>query len=762
LPCTGDCGKLRRLSTGPERVPTSPIRPLHAAVAVILGLAAAVAQAAPAQADPERWVMCSGRPLFDWLTRLPAPTVPREQAVAEIEADRFDVSGKDTYRLEGGVALQRADQRLAAERLDYVHSTSAFHATGDVRYQDRDLALSAAEASGVLADDRSRLDDVQYQLIGLRGRGSAERIAMQGPLSSLEQVSYTTCDPGDRGWRLDAERIDLDHDEGVGRARKATLRIGPVPVFWLPYASFPIDDRRRTGFLYPVIGSNDGGIDLQVPYYLNLAPHYDATLTPRLIGRRGLMLGAEFRWLGASQGGIIDASWLPDDRLADRDRGAVSIRHDARLDRHWALRSNLNHVSDPRYFEDFGDSLSSISTSLLESSTGLYGRGLGWQASLAAQVWDITDPAVPDSAEPFRRLPRAAVQWSRPYFDWLELGIGAEAVAFDHRERAGARRYDLRPWLALPIERSWGYLRPELAYRHTGYQLDDDYAALGFTDRSPSRGTPIYSVDAALLFERDTQLFGRRLLQTLQPRLYYLRVPFEDQADLPLFDTRELDFSFAQLFRSNRFSGADRQMDANQATLAVTSRWFDAVDGRELGSASLGRIRYFDPQRVQLPGRPVVDRNGSAYAAEVELALDARWRLGLLHQWDPETERSLLSGLRGQWRGRQGQLANLSYRYRRDRLEQVDGSFAWPISAAWRAIGRWNYSLREDSTLEAFGGFEWEGCCLAARLVARHYVRNREGDKNNAIYLEIELKGLASLGRRSGEFLERAILGYSQ
>jgi LPS-assembly protein len=749
-------------------VPTLSFRPLQAALALALalglglGLAAAPLLAAPAQADPQRWVMCSGRPLFDWLLALPTPLPARESAAAEIEADRFDVSGNDTYRLEGDVLLQRADQRLAAERLDYVHSSTAYDARGDVRYQDRDLALSAERAVGVLTEDRSRLEQVQYQLIGLRGRGSADSIALQGPLSSLAQVSYTTCDPGDRGWRLDAAQIDLDHDEGVGRARKATLRIGPVPVFWLPYASFPIDERRRTGFLYPVIGSNDGGIDLQVPYYLNLAPHYDATLTPRLIGRRGLMLGGEFRWLGARQGGIVDASWLPDDRLAGRDRGAFSLRQDARLDRHWALRSNLNHVSDPRYFEDFGDSLTSISTSLLESATGLYGRGLGWQASLAAQAWDITDPHVPVSAEPFRRLPRAAAQWSRPYFGWLELGIGAEAVAFDHRERAGAVRYDLRPWLALPLERSWGYLRPEIAYRHTGYRLDRELLEQGFAERAPTRDTPIYSFDAALLFERDSQLFGRRLLQTLQPRLYYLRVPFEDQSALPVFDTRELDFSFAQLFRSNRFSGADRQMDANQATVAVTSRWLDADDGRELGALSLGQIRYFDPQRVQLPGRPATDLSRSAWVAEAEFVLDERWRLGLVQHWDPNLDKTTLSGLRGQWRGSQGQLANLAYRYRRDRLEQVDASFAWPISHAWRAIGRWNYSLREDSTLEAFGGFEWEGCCIAARLIARHYVRNREGEKNNAIYFELELKGLASLGRRSGEFLERAILGYSQ
>jgi LPS-assembly protein len=745
------------------RVPDAKNRLLPVAAALSLALAALPGDAAsqPAQADPSRWVMCRGTPLFDWL-QPPAIDTDRELAATDLEAEQFDVSGKDTYLLQGDVRIERADQRLAAGRVQYTHSTSAFLAEDDVRYQDRSLALAARRAEGVLDDDQSRLDDVRYQLVELRGNGSAARVEMLGPVSTLTGVDYSTCDPGDRGWQIRAGSIELDHDEGVGRARDATLRIRDVPVFWLPYATFPIDERRRSGFLYPTIGSAGDGIDLRIPYYLNLAPHYDATLVARIIGQRGVMLGGEFRFLGAAQEGVIEGSWLPDDRIAGRDRGSLSVAHDARFGPQWSAHTRLNHVSDPRYFEDFGDSLAATSTSLLESSSGLYGRGRGWHASLAVQAWDITDPAVPDSAEPFRRLPRAAAQWSQPHFDWLETGVAAEAVSFDHRERPGAQRYDLRPWIALPIERGYGYVRPEIAWRQTGYQLDRGHQQIGFDERSPSRGLPIYSLDAALFLERPTRLFGRNLLQTLQPRFYYLRVPYEDQSDLPIFDTQELSFSFAQLFRSNRFSGGDRQADANQATLALTSRWLDADDGRERLAASLGQIRYFDPQRVQLPGLPPTDFSASAWVAEVEVMLAEQWRLGVVQHWDPEIDRSTLAGLRAQWRSPRGHLANLGYRYRRDVLEQVDASLVMPIAAAWRLVGRWNYSLRDDSTLEAFGGFEWEGCCLAARVLGRHYVRNREGETNNAIYFELELKGLASFGRRSGEFLERAILGYAR
>ncbi len=740
-----------------------PKRPLPAAIGLSLLLCTPLALAETAQSAPSRWLMCSGAPLFDWLEPLPASLPAREQAEIEIDAEQVDVSGKDVYRLDGDVRLQRADQHLRADRIDYTHSTSAFAATGDVRYQDRDIALGAVQASGVLREDRSALDDVRYQLIGLRGRGEASRVQMQGPLTDLSQVGYTTCDPGNADWWLSADRIELDHDEGVGRAHDATVRLGRVPILWLPYATFPIDDRRRSGFLYPVIGTdNDGGIDLRVPYYLNLAPNYDATIEGRLIGNRGLMLGGEFRWLGRQQEGIVEGTWLPDDDETGDDRGLFSLRHDARLGTQWSAHTRLNHVSDDRYFEDFGDSLSSTSISLLESSTGLFGRGHWWNASIAAQAWDVTDPNVPDSAEPFRRLPKAVFDWRRPQQDWLELGFYGEAVAFDHSDRPGGQRYDLRPSLALPVERAWGFLRPQVAYRHTSYRLDSGHLAQGLTERNPSRGLPIYSFDAGLYFERPTRLFGSQMLQTLEPRLYYLRVPYEDQSDLPIFDTHELSFSFDQLFRSNRFGGADRQMDANQATLALTSRWFESDSGRERLSASVGQIRYFDPQRVQLPGRPATDLDGSAYVGELDLTIDEHWRVGVVQHWDPELDRTTLSGLRGQWHSASGALANLAYRYRRDVLEQVDGSFVYPVAAEWRLVGRWNYSLRDDSTLEAFGGVEWESCCVAVRVLVRHYLRNREGDKNNALYVELELKGLASLGRRSGDLLERAILGYSR
>jgi LPS-assembly protein len=723
-----------------------------------------VGSAAAADDDgaAELWQLCSGAPALDWIEPI-AADANRETAPVDVDAATIDVSGKDVYVLEGDARLRRADQRLRADRLDYTHSSASYRASGNVRYQDAGVAIGASEVEGEIEVDRTRLSDVRYQLIALRGNGAAASVDLQGEQGEFAAVSYSTCDPARQSWVLSAEQMRIDREEGSGTMRNATLRIGGVPVMWLPYASFPIDNRRRSGFLYPSVSNGgDNGFDLRVPYYLNLAPNHDATLSARLLVERGVMLGAEYRYLLTNHAGQIEGDWLRDDDRSGRDRGYARLRHSGRLSEHWSINADVNEVSDDRYFEDFGDSLYTSSTSLLASHITASGRGRNWKASVAAERWDIIDPLVADSAEPYRRLPRARYRWDHPMADWLQLRLDAEAVAFGHDDRPDARRYDLRPAVTLPIERAWGYLRPELAWRQTNYELDSDFGAAGFVDRDPSRGTPIGSLDAALVFERDTTLFGEAMQQTLQPRLYYLNVPYEAQDDLPILDTQELTFSFGQLFRPNRYSGADRQIDANQLTLAVTTSLFEMDSGRERLSASLGQIRYFDPQRVQLPGRAPVDASGSAYVGDLELALSDRLSVGITQQWDPELDATTVSGVRGSWRHDTGALFNVAYRYRRQVLEQTDAAFVVPLSPSWRAVGRWNYSLRDAITLEGFAGLEWESCCIAARVLGRHYLRNREGEKNNAIYVELELKGLASFGRDSASFLEQAIIGYTR
>jgi LPS-assembly protein len=711
--------------------------------------------------DPRVWSLCS----VDAMLPSYEPGLPltgdREAHSTYLSARAIDVSDRDVYLLEGAVEVRRLDQLLKTERLRFSQTAQTYAADTPLSYQDRNMVLEAARASGDLIADRGRMDQVRYQFIQARGSGEAASIELlDGDNSVLEAVTYSTCDPGQRYWEFNARSIELDHEAGWGVGRNMSLRVGDVPILYMPYWRFPLDDRRQTGFLVPLIGSSSNtGIDLTIPYYLNLAPNYDATLNTRLIGGRGVMVGGQARYLFPGQSGDLEAHFLPDDNDFGAKRWFWRYRHQGSYAGGWSFFTNLSRVSDPFYFEDFGDSLTRTATRLLFSRAVLTRQWTHYRMSFGADRWQVTDPLFPEGGEPYRREPRITLNGSQPLGAGFDFAIASELVAFRKDGALDGERLDLYPHLTWKAERGYGFLRQELGLRHTGYRLDRDQAA------NPSRSTPIAAFDAGLYFDRETRLFGRGFVQTLEPRLYYLYVPFREQGDIPVFDTLEPAFAFSQLFRTNRFVGADRQMDANQLGVALATRYIDER-GLERISASIGQIRHFEPQRVQLPGRPARDVSGSPIVGELDLRFDRNWRVTLGQQWDPAEDRSEFTSARLQYRfdrdalADQQVVAGLSYRYRRDFLEQFDFSLLWPVRPNLRLFNRWNYSLRDDQTLEALIGAEYETCCTVWRGMVRRYIRNVQGDFNNGIWLELELKGLGNLGRKSGHLLERAILGY--
>lgn len=730
---------------------------------------------------PTSFAMCRQNDLLDaWVPGLPVAG-ERSQEPRELEADRVHSPDEDTWVLEGDVELRQLDLRLHAGRIVWHRDSTDYEATGGVTFQDRSLLVAAERAEGNAERDQCTLDGVRYQLLGARGNGVAEVAIIDDPgHARLAGVRYSTCDVSDQQWAFAARELDLDRERGVGIGRDVSFRIRNVPVFWLPWLRFPIDDRRVSGFLYPGIGLGERrGLDLTIPYYLNLAPNYDATLYPRLMSKRGLMLGGEFRYLTTHSRGSFNAQLLPHDRRAGDDetrtgqprpeqRWWYQWQDSTRLDDTWSFRADINRVSDKSYFEDFGRGLYSSAISFLPSRAYLSGRGAGWNASIGGDQYQITDPTLADRFEPYRRLPRATLNAAWDVAGPLQAGVDGEFVAFSRREAVEGQRLDLFPWVGAAFETSGWFLRPKLGYRWTGYELSHlEYARPEVTARSPSRGLPIASVDAGLVFERDFRLQGHDWIQTLEPRAYYLYVPYRDQQNLPLFDTQEIPFSFGMLFRSNRFAGADRQMDANDLSLALTTRLFEAASGEERLAASIGQIRHFDPQRVQLPGRPRTDWSGSVYAGELDLRLSPRWRLVLDQQWDPNARRTELSTFTVQSRFGRGGVANASYRYRRDFLEQVDLSAAIPLNEAWRLVLRENRALSDarlpgsgSRTLERFVGLEHESCCLAWRVIARRWLHNSQGELDTALYVELEFKGVGSVGQATGDFLRRGILGF--
>lgn len=753
----------------------------------LLPLPACIAFSLAAHAADERpqtWKLCPVQdavPAFSDAQKSTVPASARIEQPTDIEGDTLSGT-EDSREFEGNVALRRGDQFLGTDKLTYDNETGHYVAIGRVRYQDSGMRLVADKAEGNQESDTHDISNVHYQLVSRRGNGGASHIEMHGAEGVLYGATYSTCPPDARSWELRAQRIDVNTDTGMGVAHDATLRVGRVPVLYVPWFPFPIDDRRRTGLLYPGIGSSSrNGFDYRQPIYLNLAPNYDATITPRLMTSRGVQLGGQFRYLTDTGSGTVELEFLPSDRLTKRERAdeeaeflasGYSLENRRANDRarfhfegvqdlaaHWQARANLNWISDPRYLEDFSNNIDGLAPFAIYSDIGIYGHGADWEAGVMADHQQLSDYTLTDDVLPHDRLPRAWLRWDKPLQPWLQAGVYAEAVRFQHPDKPGGSRLDLEPYASLPLGGASWFLTPKIAWRYTGYDLDKALAAqLG--DGKPSRSLPIGSIDGGLYFDRSTSIGGTPFLQTLEPRAYYLRVPYRDQTGLPLFDTRPMTFSWGQLFRDNRYTGADRQTDANQLTLAVSTRLLRQSDGREKLSVSLGQIRYFSESKVTVPGETPVAEGKSAWVADASYAVNDRWSIGGSYQWDPKYRRKDLASLRARYLIGDEGIVNFGYRYRRDLLEQVDFNFLYPISPAWSLVGRYYYSTKDSQLLEGIAGVQWDSCCMAVRLVGRRYLHNRLGELGNSLQVEVELKGLGSAGPDTESRLRRAILGY--
>lgn len=735
----------------------------------LLPLPLSIALCLPAHAaddGPQNWRLC---PIGDVVPPFAdANLAPQGLNIAPLGKNPTDIegdmlSGTDANPVfQGNVTMRRGNQFMGADQLTFDKENGKYAAEGSVRFQASGLRLRAARAEGDQDADTHRIEDLQYQLLSRRGNGRAQSLTMTGDTGSLHGATYSTCPPEARKWELEARSIDIDTETGMAVAHGASLRVGAVPVLYIPWFMFPTDDRRRTGLLYPSLSSSSrNGFDWRQPIYLNLAPNFDATLNPRWMSKRGGLLGGQFRYLVEDGRGIMDAAWMPHDNLRDRSRGSARFEGFHNLSGSWQARASLSWISDPRYYEDFGSSIDGLSRATNYSTLGLYGRGRSWTAGVTADHWQLADYTLSEAVLPYDRLPRVFATWEQGVSSRLRAGIDAEAVRFHHPVYAAGARLDLRPWVGIPLEGDAWFLRPTLAWRYTGYSLDRTLGqTLGGT--SPSRGQSIFSVDSGLFFDRETTVKGKRYLQSIEPRLFYLNVPYANQDDMPVFDTQPLTFSWSQLFRDNRYSGADRQADANQLTLAVSTRLIRQSDGFERFSASLGQIRYLKESRVRLPGEPITEQGGSAWVADVNYAPTDRWTIGSSYQRDPKFKRTDLASLRARYLLPDDGVFNLSYRYRRALLEQLDVSFLYPLNASWSVVGRSYYSLRDSKPLENLAGVQWDSCCVAMRLVARRYVRNRAGDLDNALLFEIELKGLGGAGQDARRVLRRSILGYNR
>ncbi|VAX07424.1 LPS-assembly protein LptD @ Organic solvent tolerance protein precursor [hydrothermal vent metagenome] len=693
--------------------------------------------------------------------------ISNEEAQTHISSDAAEIRRNDEESIfSGNVEVIRGSQVIEANEIRYNNKTDNLHAQGDVYYQEPGLRISGTSATFDMENHQGQIEAVEYRLPYRMARGSADKAEIQNKdQSRFDGISYTTCRPGSNSWVLRADTMDIDQATGRGEARNVILALSDMPVFYLPYISFPIDDRRKTGMLAPSMGQSDEtGTDISMPYYLNLAPNYDATITPRVMSKRGLMLAGELRYLTGDHSGIITGEILPDDDEApkgqNKTRGAFSIKGRGWLTQNISVDANINHVSDDEYLEDFGGSLAVSSTRQMERRADITYHGEYWSLLGRVQHFQSLDETLASTSRAYNRLPQVRLALNKPdQLYGLTYHLNAEYAWFDRSIGVRGHRYDLHPGLSLPMSRSWGFITPKITARYTGYQLEDE--AIGATD-DPDRFLGTLSIDSGLYFDRQANWFGSSVTQTIEPRAFYLLIPREDQDDQPIFDTSKLSFSFANLFRENRFNGADRVGDANQLTLAVTSRTLGAT-GKELLRASIGSIIYFRDRTEQLPGGRNLDEETSAIVAEMGARLTENWSTRASGQWDPHnSDHTDKSAFQLHYRDEERRILNLAYRFTRDVSEQTDFSGRLPLFDHLTLVGRWNYSLRYNQTMEGFGGIEYDGCCYVARAVVRNYVNKAGEEANTGIFLQIEFKGLGSVGSDIITLLDRGIFGYAQ
>lgn len=723
-----------------------------------------------------QWPLCPPDFIVPQLPAIDATLGPDD---VYLSADQMDIVEVGISRLTGDVVVSSASQAARADRVDYDQAEQNADLEGSVQLWDQSVYLASERAHVELDEDTGTFTNAEYMLPLNRGRGQASQLFHEvDKITRLENVDYTTCSPGAEFWKLSAGQITLNHQTERGTARNVVLRIKNVPVFYTPYLWFPLSKKRKTGFLFPGIGSSSQtGAELRTPFYINIAPNMDATITPRLMEKRGAMLIGEYRYLFTDIMGQIDAEYLPsDDEFDDDDRKAFGLRHNQSfLDQRGRLDIDYAWVSDREYLQDFGTTLSITSTRYLQQKAETQYHGDWFRFLTRVQGFQSVDPSVP--LTPYKRLPQVRFDTLFPDRNRrLNFQFRSEAAYFTRDagppfpDDPDGARLDIMPHVNFPVRTLGAYLEPKAGLRYTQYSLENNNTFKS----SPSRVLPFFSLDSGAIFERPLILGDANYLNTLEPRLYYLYIPHDEQDDLPVFDTGLYDFSFAQLFREDRFNGPDRMGDANQVTAALTSRLIDQAAGRELGRLSIGQIYYLRDREVTLPNEFQEDEDTSPIVGEIGTRLVPDWDLLGTIQWDPNDERTEKLSARASYQPGNGRVVNLAYRVRRDErarqrtagtfgiidIEQTDVSFRWPLNPSWNVVGRWNYALPESKSLELFGGLEYESCCWAFRAVARRFLTDIDGDYNTGIFFQIELKGLGGLGRQAADFLERNIRGY--
>lgn len=708
-------------------------------------------------------------------------SAPDATRATQIEALRIDGRSQVDMVAQGKARLQRGDMVLTGDRLYYDQVRNEASAQGEVRLQRGPDLIEGPRARVNLDTWYGEFESPSYQIqrerripnsdgwLGARpsaerrvlgevvtGSGKADLLNLEGENHyRLTNSTYTTCPAPNPSWYLRMQDLALDFDRDKGEATNTSLVFKGVPILYTPWVEFPLNGGRQSGFLPPTIGTTSlTGLDVSLPYYFNLAPNYDATLAPRWMSKRGMQLGGETRYLTGKSNGSLRGEYMAEDSETGQSRDLVSWRHNQNFGYGLSGAVDATRVSDKAYFADLSSKITSTSQTTLNQQASLnYSSGSWLSGGLTVQRHQVLS-----GAAPYDRLPQLNLTARRADFHGLSLQAPLEYTAFSHPTSVEGQRSVLYPQVSLPLQSAGAFVTPKIGAHLTHYRID---RRDGDGESNIQRGVPIGSIDSGLIFERPLQYGGRDHVQTLEPRLYYVRSAYRDQSDIPVFDTALADFNFAQVFSENRYAGQDRIADANQITAGLQSRMIDDASGEEWLRGAIAQRYYFDDQRVTLPGE--AQRTGSV--AHILGSLSGRvvrdlW-LDSASQYDNRAgvwERASL-GLR--YQPDHAKALSVSYRFHRDLFRDLDISAQWPLWGGWYGVGRYNLNLREHRLSEAIAGLEFKGDCWVLRTVWQSLVTNAQ-KRNNAFYVQLEFNGLAAVGSNPVNLLKRSVNGYGK
>ncbi|MBK6805672.1 MAG: LPS-assembly protein LptD [Betaproteobacteria bacterium] len=693
-----------------------------------------------------------------------------ERGALFLRADRLEGRADRQVSAEGRVELRTHRETVLADRIAYDLVRDEVHATGNVVLRKGNDWIIGPEVVYHRPTQSGVFDSPTFQIGDSGARGDASKIVFAGAdRYEVTDGRYTTCVAPRDDWYLETRALELDTGRQVGTARDATVRFFGAPIFYSPWVDFPLSNERKSGFLVPTAGSSGArGVELSLPYYFNLAPNYDATVTPRFMSKRGLQLGGQFRYLFGSDlwqnGGEADVQYLPNDRQTGEDRYAFVWRHQQQLGvPGLGAYVDLNKVSDDKYFADLADRIAITSQTTLPREAGVSYVNGPWSLLARVQSFQtLQDPNAP-IVPPYNRLPQVIGTLAET--DWAGLtfsGFG-EYSRFRSDTLTEGSRAVLYPQVAFKRGTPGWFFAARTGVHLRRYDLDRSAG----DDGSPSLAVPITSVDAGLVFERDWSLFGTTFTHTLEPRAYYVYIPYREQNSLPAFDSAIDDYNFGQLFTENRYLGNDRIGDANQLTIGVTSRLLQPGTGAERLRVALAQRFYFEDQRVTLNEVP-----RSASSSDILLAVEGRisdaWTVAGLVQQNLDSGQNERFNVAARYTPSPGRALFASYRYTRQlvnptgegsEIQQIDLAAQWPVNAQWTLLGRYNYSIVDSKVLEAVAGVEYNGDCWTLRAVL-HRLATTVDQTNTSFFIQLELNGLARVGTSPLDLLRRSVPGY--